>query len=63
MGVFNRRNAAVGFAAWKLGKRVVSRKVKSAPPKAKKRKPLVALLLAAGAGIATFLRLRRGGEE
>ena len=66
MGVLNRRNAVAGWAVWQLAKRVIRRKAKAkvAPvaKQAKKPKALVALLLAAGAGVATFLRLR-GNEE
>ena len=32
MGVFNRRNAAVGWVAWAVGKRVLKRKAKDAVP-------------------------------
>mgnify|MGYP001552382348 CR=1 FL=1 len=31
MGVFNRRNAAVGWLTWIVGKRVLKKKAKDAP--------------------------------
>jgi hypothetical protein len=65
MGIVNRRNAVAGWAAWKLAKRVLRRKAQhaAAPVTTAARRPkaLFALLVAAGAGIATFLRSRAGG--
>ena len=67
MGIVNRRNAVAGWAVWKLAKRFLRRKVKKTvppvPQAARHPKAFAAFLLAAGAGIATFLRLRKGDEE
>lgn len=68
MAVFNRRNAAVGWLALFVGKRVLKRKAKNAVPSIdteskRPNKSAVALLLASAAGIATFWRRRSGDEE
>jgi len=68
MSVFSRRNAAVGWLALFVGKRVLKRKAKQALPAidaASKRpnKSAVALLLASIAGVLTFRRRRSGDEE
>jgi hypothetical protein len=68
MGVFNRRNAAVGWLAVAVGKRVLKRKAKDAVPAidAESKKPnksAVALLLAGTVGLATFWRKRSSDEE
>jgi len=68
MSVFSRRNAAVGWLALFVGKRVLKRKAKQALPAidAASRRPnksAVALLLAGIAGILTFRRRRSGDEE
>ena len=67
MAVFNRRNAAVGWLALLVGKRVLKRKAKQAVPAidAESKRPnksAVALLLASAVGVATFFR-RRSGDE
>ena len=65
MGVINRRNAIAGWAVWKLGKRILRRKAARAPQQvasvARRPRALVAFLVAAGAGVASFLRARKGG--
>jgi hypothetical protein len=68
MTVFNRRNAAVGWVVWGVGKRVLKRKVKDAVPtidseSKKPNKSAVALLLAGTVGLATFWRKRTNDEE
>jgi len=68
VGVFNRRNAVVGWVALFVGKRVLKRKAKQAVPTidAESKRPnksAVALLLASAAGGATFWRRRSGDEE
>jgi hypothetical protein len=68
MAVFNRRNAAVGWLALVVGKRVMKRKAKQALPAidAESKRPnksAVALLLASAVGVATFWRRRSGDEE
>jgi hypothetical protein len=66
MGVFNRRNAAVGWLTWAVGKRVLKRKAKDAVPAIdsetkKPNKSAVALLIASAVGVATFWKKRSGG--
>jgi hypothetical protein len=68
VAVFNRRNAAVGWLALLVGKRVLKRKAKQAVPAidAESKRPnksAVALLLASAVGVATFFRRRSGDEE
>jgi hypothetical protein len=68
VGVFNRRNAAVGWLALAVGKRVLRRKAKNAvpaidPESKKPNKSAVALLIASAVGVATFWRRRAGDEE
>jgi hypothetical protein len=68
MAVFNRRNAAVGWLALVVGKRVMKRKAKQALPAidAESKRPnksAVALLLASAVGVATFWRRRSDDEE
>ena len=67
MGVFNRRNAAVGWLAWAVGKRVLKRKAKDAVPNVdpetkRPNKSAVALAVAGLVGALTFWR-RRSGDE
>jgi hypothetical protein len=68
VGVFNRRNAAVGWLAWTVGKRVLKKKAKDAVPavdlEAKRpNKSAVALLVAGTVGVLTFWKKRSGGDE
>jgi hypothetical protein len=65
VSVFNRRNAAVGWVTWAVGKRVLKRKAKGAvpsidPESKRPNKSAVALLLASAVGVATFFRKRSG---
>jgi hypothetical protein len=67
VGVFNRRNAAVGWVAWAVGKRVLKKKAKDAvpsidPESKKPNKSAIALLVAAAAGALTFWRKRNGDD-
>ncbi len=67
MGVFNRRNAAVGWVTWAVGKRVLKKKAKSAVPTVdseskKPNKSAVALLVAGALGALTFWRKRSGDD-
>ena len=67
MGVFNRRNAAVGWMTWLVGKRVLKKKAKSAvpsidPESKKPNKSAIALLIAGAAGALTFWRKRSGDD-
>jgi hypothetical protein len=68
VSVFNRRNAALGWVTWTLGKRVLKKKAKSAvpgvdPETKRPNKSAVALGVASLAGAATFWRKRAGGDE
>jgi hypothetical protein len=68
VGVFNRRNAAVGWMAWAVGKRVLKKKAKSAVPSIdteskKPNKSAIALAVAGAAGLLTFWRKRSGDDE
>ena len=68
MSVFNRRNAAVGWVAWAVGKRVLKRKAKDAvpsidPESKKPNKSAIALAVAGIAGAATFWRKRSDGGD
>ncbi|HEY6961925.1 MAG TPA: hypothetical protein VI408_08575 [Gaiellaceae bacterium] len=67
MGVFNRRNAALGWVAWAVGKRVMKKKAKDAvpaidPETKKPNKSAIALLIASAVGVATFWRKRSGDD-
>jgi len=67
VGVFNRRNAAMGWLAWNVGKRVLKRKAKDAVPKVdlEERKPnksAIALFAATVGGLLFFWR-RRSGDD
>lgn len=63
MSVFNRRNAALGWVAWAVGKRVIKKKAKDAVPTidtetGKPNKSAIALLIASAVGVATFWKKR-----
>lgn len=68
MSVFSRRNAAVGWLALFVGKRVLKRKAKQAVPaidteSKRPNKSAVALVVASAVGVLTFWRRRSGDEE
>ncbi len=68
MGIFNRRNAAVGWLTWAVGKRVLKKKAKGAVPSVdpetkKPNKSAIALLLASVVGALTFWRKRSGDDD
>ena len=72
MGVFNRRNAAVGWLTWNVGKRVLKRKAKGAAKGAvptidtetkKPNKSAIALLAASAVGALTFWKKRSGSGD
>jgi hypothetical protein len=68
VGVFNRRNAAVGWLTWVVGKRALKKKAKgvvpSLDPQSKKpNKSAIALLVAGAAGALTFWRKRSGDDS
>jgi hypothetical protein len=65
--VFNRRNAAVGWVAVVVGKRVLKKKAKNAvpaidPESKKPNKSAIALLIAGTVGALTFWRKRSGDD-
>ena len=67
MSVFNRRNAAVGWVTWIVGKRVLKKKAKGAVPSVdpeskKPNKSAIALLIAGTVGALTFWRKRSGDD-
>jgi hypothetical protein len=67
VGVFNRRNAAVGWLTWMVGKRVLKKKAKDAvpaidPQSKKPNKSAIALLIAGTVGVLTFWRKRSGDD-
>ena len=67
MGVFNRRNAAVGWLTWIVGKRVLKKKAKDAVPSIdpetkKPNKSAIALLVASAVGVLTFWKKRSGDD-
>jgi hypothetical protein len=63
--IVNRRNAVLGWATWKVGKRMAKRRAKSAAPSVEGGRPnasaagLVAAGVAGAVGAATFVRKRR----
>ena len=66
VGIVNRRNAALGWAVWQVGKRVGKKKARGAAPSVEGGKPnksLVALILAGVAGAAAFWRGRSSETE
>jgi hypothetical protein len=68
VSVFNRRNAAVGWLTWVVGKRVLKKKAKDAvpsidPESKKPNKSAIALLIASAAGALTFWRKRSGDDS
>jgi MYXO-CTERM domain-containing protein len=64
MGLVNRRNAVLGWAVWRIGKRVAKRKARQtvSTESARSKKGLVAGLAALG-GALVFWRRRRAGDE
>ena len=64
MGIVNRRNAVLGWAAWRIAKRVAKRKAKSAVPTidTKKRRLNKAALIAGLAAVGGALMFWRKGS-
>jgi hypothetical protein len=68
MGIFNKRNALLGWLAWKVGKGAAKKKAKSAVPgksqSSGKGKPALLAGIAAALGSVVWLRRKRkdGGE-
>ena len=68
MGIVNRRNAVLGWAAWQVGKRVAKRKAKRAVPtidteSKRPNKSAVAAAIAALVGGLVFWKRQKGGGE
>jgi hypothetical protein len=72
VGVFNRRNAVIGWLTWKAGKHAVKYAAKDAtkdakpsldPQTKKPNKSAIALLVAGGLGALTFWKKRSGGKS
>jgi DNA-directed RNA polymerase specialized sigma24 family protein len=68
VGIVNRRNAMLGWAAWQIGKRVARKKAKSAvpsidPESKRPNKPALAAAVAALVGGLVFWKRQRGGGE
>jgi hypothetical protein len=66
VGVFNRRNAVMGWAVWKVAKRAGKKKARDVAPTVEGGKPnksLIAMVLAAGAGALAVLRGRRSADS
>ena len=52
MGIVNRRNAVLGWAVWKVGKRTAKRKAKGAAPGIEGGRPNKSLLAISAGGLA-----------
>jgi LPXTG-motif cell wall-anchored protein len=67
VGIVNRRNAVLGWAVWKVGKRTAKRKAKEVAPSVEGGRPNKSLLAAGGlagaAGALTFWRKKKSGAE
>ena len=67
MGIVNKRNAVLGWTAWKLGKRAAKKKAKAAVPgidedTKRPNKPAIVSAVAAIGGALWFWRKRKGGS-
>ncbi len=69
MGIMKKRNAVLGWAVWKVGKRIVKRKAKAVVPGTggggggRTKKPAVIAGLAALGGALLFWRRNSSGDE
>ena len=68
MGIFNRRNAVLGWVAWQFAKRMLKQKARRAVPGTVEgsRRPNVSAILAVAAalgGALWFWRSRRNDDE
>jgi hypothetical protein len=66
MSVINRRNAVMGWAVWTVVKRVGMRKARNAAPSVEGGKPnksLIAVMLAAVAGVFALVLGRRSATD
>jgi hypothetical protein len=67
MGIVNRRNAVIGWAAWNVGKMVAKRKAKAAVPgidtkSMRPNKPAVVAAALAGIGGLIFFWRKKGDD-
>lgn len=65
MGVINKRNAVLGWAAWQVGKGAMKRKARGAARVDDTKRPnkgAIAALIAAAGGALVFWRKRRNSE-
>jgi hypothetical protein len=67
MGIFNRRNAVVGWLVWTVGKRMLKRKAKAAVPsidsETKRPNRAFYVLGLAGAGAFAYFWFHRGADD
>jgi hypothetical protein len=66
VSIVNRRNAVMGWAVWKVAKRVGRKKAREAKPTIEDGKPnksLVAVVVAAAAGALAVVRGRRSEDS
>jgi hypothetical protein len=69
VSIVNRRNAVLGWAAWKVGKRAMKRKAQSAKPTVEDGRPNKSLVAATAAGAAATVgavavwRKRHGDDD
>jgi hypothetical protein len=67
MSIVNRRNALIGWATWKVGKRVAKKKARTAVPTVEDGRPNKPAIAAAGAaalvGSLLFWKARKRGSE
>jgi len=66
MGIINRRNAVLGWAAWQVGKAAAKYKAKQSLKPEDSRRPgkgMVVGTLAAAGGALWFWRRRRDGDS
>jgi hypothetical protein len=64
VGVFNKRNAMLGWMTWQMGKRVAAKKARSAVPGVEEGRPNKGLIVSALAavGAVVFFWRRRSDE-
>jgi hypothetical protein len=66
VSVINRRNAVMGWAVWKVAKRMGRKKARNVTPAVEDGKPnpsLIAVVLAAVAGAFAVVRGRRAASD
>jgi hypothetical protein len=66
VSLINRRNAVIGWAVWKVAKRIGRKKARDVTPTVEGGKPnksLIAVALAAAAGAFALLRGRRSATD